>query len=67
MGRVVARNVSHAVTANGRTLNQLLTVPASITGPYSVEANPTRTVNRYRTIQITYFSNFTQFLTNSIV
>lgn len=43
MGGVVARHMSHAVTANGRALNQLLTVPASRAGPYSTEARPSRT------------------------
>lgn len=43
MGGVVARHMSHAVTANGRALNQLLTVPASSAGAYSTEARPPRT------------------------
>lgn len=42
MGGVVARHMSHAVTAYGGALNQLLTVPAPYAGPYSDEARAPR-------------------------
>lgn len=42
MRGVVARYMSHAVTAYGGALNQLLTVPATYAGPYSVEARTPR-------------------------
>lgn len=50
MGGVVARHMSHAVTAYGGALNQLLTVPAPYAGPYSDEARaPRAAVKIFRT------------------
>lgn len=50
MGGVVAGHMSHAVTAYGGALNQLLTVPAPYAGPQSDEARtPRAAVKIFRT------------------
>lgn len=47
MRGVVAGHMSHAVTAYGGALNQLLTVPVTYAGPYSDEARaPRAAVNK---------------------
>lgn len=70
MGGVVARYMAHAVTANGRALNQLLTVPASSAGSYSIEARPSRTEAKTETEKrmISYDDNdlFIFYIENNI-